>query len=246
MADPEGLDWRYSPSEELDLDVVARLKHFPREPEMYVYALRSAAALGLRAWLRLYHRYEVSGLEHLPKEGSFVLVANHASHLDALCLLSALPLKKLHRAFPAAAKDYFFSNLQGLGFSVILLNAIPFERSARAGQSLALCRQLLANPGNILILFPEGTRTQNGAMGPFKPGIGSLVAGTGVPVVPCFLHGAFAAFPKGASFPSPRKVRLVVGQPMTFAEVLDSREGVHRVAQELFDAVARLGAEMTP
>lgn len=234
-------DWQYTPSEALDLNAVERLKHFPREPEMYVYGLRSAGALALRAGLRLWHRFEVVGLEHLPQEGSFVLVANHGSHLDALCLLSALPLRKLHRTFPVAAKDYFFRNLQGLGFSVVLLNAIPFERSARAAQSLALCRQLLSHPGNTLILFPEGTRTQTGAMGPFKPGIGALVAGTDIPVVPCFLEGAYRAFPKGARVPRPRKVRLLIGQPRSFANMPDSREGVHRVAEELFQAVAELG-----
>ncbi len=234
-------DWQYTPSEALDLNAVERLKHFPREPEMYVYALRSAGALALRTWLRLWHRFEVVGLENLPQEGSFVMVANHGSHLDALCMLSALPLRKLHRAFPVAAKDYFFRNLHGLGFSVVLLNAIPFERSARASHSLALCRQLLTQPGNTLILFPEGTRTQTGNLGPFKPGIGALVAGTDIPVVPCYLEGAYQAFPKGAKVPRPRKVRLRIGQPLTFADVPDSREGVHRVAEDLFRAVTQLG-----
>ena len=235
-------EWQYAPSEALDLSLVERLRHFPREPEMYVYALRSASALGLRAWLRLYHRFEVEGRERLPAAGSFVLVANHSSHLDALCLLSALPLKQLHRAFPVAAKDYFFRNIQGLGFSVILLNALPFERSSRAGQSLALCRQLLLNPGNILILFPEGTRTKTGEMGPFKPGIGALVAGTSIPVVPCFLRGAYAAMPKGSSLPRPRKVSLLIGEPRDYRDTPDSREGVHHVSDELFAAIGELSA----
>jgi len=232
--------WQYTPSEALGLNLVERLRHFPREPEMYVYALRSAAALTLRVWLRFYHRFEIIGRERLPVEESFILVANHGSHLDALCLLAALPLKKLHRAFPVAAKDYFFSNLQGLGFSVILLNAIPFERSSRAGQSLALCRQLLMNPGNILILFPEGTRTRTGELGPFKPGVGALVAGTSIPVVPCLLQGAFQAFPKGSKLPRPRKVKLVIGEPMRFSDLADTREGTHRVAEELFKAVQQI------
>ena len=72
--------------------VVERLRRFPREPDMLVYGLRMAAALLCRGWLRLYHRLSISGRENLPAEGSFVMVANHASHLDALCLLAALPM----------------------------------------------------------------------------------------------------------------------------------------------------------
>ena len=246
MPEPDDYAWHYTPAEDLELSLVERLQHFPREPEMYVYALRSAAALGLRAWLRLYHRFEVEGLEHLPASGSFVLVANHSSHLDAPCLLSALPLRRLHRAFPVAAKDYFFRNLQGLTFSAILLNALPFERSQRAGHSLALCRQLLRSPGNILILFPEGTRTQTGQMGPFKPGIGALVAGTSIPVVPCFLRGAYAAMPKGSRFPRPRKVTLHIGKPRDYRDLPDSREGAHRIAEDLLEAIGALGRGPMP
>ena len=85
--------------------LIERLCRFPRKPDKLVYAVRSLAALGIRAWLNVYHRMEVIGREHLPAEGSYVLVANHGSHLDALSLLAALPLNKVHRAFPAAAAD---------------------------------------------------------------------------------------------------------------------------------------------
>ena len=60
---------------------------------------------------------------------------------------------------------------------------------------------LLQNPGNVLILFPEGTRTTTGAPGRFKPGIGLLLAGTSIPVVPCFLEGAYAAWLAMARMP---------------------------------------------
>src|SRR5712691_9167680 len=99
-------EWHYDPAQDLEQPLVERLRRFPREPDMLVYVLRSLAALTMRGWLRTYHRLEIVGRGNLPAEGSFVMVANHSSHLDALCLLSALPLKKLHRAFPAAAADY--------------------------------------------------------------------------------------------------------------------------------------------
>ena len=63
-----------------------------------------------------------------PADESFVLVANHASHLDTLCLLAALPLRRLHRAYPAAAADYFFVNVARRALAVLVVNALPFHR----------------------------------------------------------------------------------------------------------------------
>ena len=132
--------WHYEPASDLDQPMIERLRRFPREPDMLVYTLRSLAALMVRGWLKLYHRLEITGSEHLPATGSFVMVANHASHLDALCLLSALPLRKLHRAFPVAARDYFFVTAPRVAAAAILVNALPFERQVHARQSLELCR----------------------------------------------------------------------------------------------------------
>ena len=234
--------WHYEPAADLDQPLVERLRRFPREPDMSVYALRSLFALLLRGWLCLYHRLEIVGSEHLPAEGSFILIANHSSHLDALCLLSILPLRKLHRAFPAAAQDYFFVNVPRLALATVIVNALPFGRQTKVHQSLELCRQLLANSGNILILFPEGTRTVTGQTGAFKPGIGLLVAGTTIPVIPCHLTGAFEAWPRNQALPRPRRLRLRIGQGRTFATLTPDREGALRVAEDLWQAVRNLAA----
>jgi 1-acyl-sn-glycerol-3-phosphate acyltransferase len=237
MSQPQ---WHYETAKDIDQSLVERLRRFPREPDMLVYALRSLAAMSLRAWLRTYHRLRITGQENLPGAGSFIMVANHASHLDALCLLAALPVRKLHQVFPAAAEDYFFVSLPRIAVSAILVNAMPFARQAHTRQSLDVCRGLLGIPGNILILFPEGTRSTTGQMGEFRPGIGCLAAGGEVPVVPCALQGAFAAWPKGALFPRPRQVRLIIGKPHSFAGVAPSRESIHRISQELRSAVEEL------
>jgi 1-acyl-sn-glycerol-3-phosphate acyltransferase len=232
--------WRYEPASDLDCTLVERLRHFPREPDLLIYGLRSLAALGLRGWLKLYHRFEIVGCEHLPLEESFIMVANHSSHLDALCLLAALPLRKLHRAFPAAAKDYFFVNVPRLAVAAIVVNALPFARRTQIRHSLEICRRLLANPGNILILFPEGTRTVTGDLGEFKPGIGLILAGTRVPVVPCFLAGAFAAWPKGKLLPRPKAVRLRIGASRRYTDWETSKETAERISQDLRRALADL------
>jgi 1-acyl-sn-glycerol-3-phosphate acyltransferase len=168
------------------------------------------------------------------------MVANHTSHLDALCLLAALPLSKLHRAFPAAAADYFFESLPRVWIAAVVVNALPFARQTHVRQSLALCHALLENPGNVLILFPEGTRSTTGQMGRFKPGIGALLAGRDVAVLPCYLAGAFEAWPKGCLFPRPSKLSLRVGAPRNFVGTSSGKENACAIAAELEQAVREL------
>jgi 1-acyl-sn-glycerol-3-phosphate acyltransferase len=237
------MTWQYGPAADLDQPLAERLRRFPREPDLTVYALRSFAALVMRGWLRLFHRLEICGRENLPAQGSYVLVSNHTSHLDTLCLLAAMPLAKLHRVFPAAAEDYFFVSVPRLAIAAVVVNALPFGRDKHIRASLELCRQLLANPGNVLVIFPEGTRTKTGKLGEFKPGIASLVAGANLPVVPCYLEGGFGAWPKGAWFPRPRKLRLRIGAPRDYSSVATDKESVRHICADLQQAVANLGRE---
>ena len=235
------MNWQYEPAPDLDKSLAERLRQFPREPDITVYGLRSLAALVLRGWLRTYHRLEIIGRENLPAQGSCVMVANHTSHLDTLCMLAAMPLSKLHRAFPAAAQDYFFVSVPRLAIAAVVVNALPFGRQKNIRHSLEMCRELLANPGNVLILFPEGTRTATGQMGEFKPGVGLLVAGTELPVVPCHLSGGFEAWPKGRWIPRPRKLVLRIGTPRNFPGLTPGKESAEQICADLQKAVKELG-----
>jgi 1-acyl-sn-glycerol-3-phosphate acyltransferase len=232
--------WLYSRMRDVDRVPVDRLRQFPREPDMLVYGLRSLGAFIIRQLLHTYNRFEIIGHQNLRTNRSLVIVANHCSHIDTLCLLAALPLRKLHRAFPAAASDYFFQSVPRLWAAAILVNALPFARQARVRQSLSICRELLANPGTILIIFPEGTRSRTGEVGEFKSGIGALVAGRDVAVAPCFIDGSFRAWPKGKRFPRPRKVRLVIGTPRNYRDRRTDKTDVCAIAAELRDAVNQL------
>jgi 1-acyl-sn-glycerol-3-phosphate acyltransferase len=233
-------NWRYDSARDLDRAPIDRLRQFPREPDMLVYGLRSLGALIIRGLLRIYNHFEIIGHENLRTNRSLVIVANHCSHLDTLCLLAALPLRKLHRAFPAAASDYFFRSVPRLWAAAVLVNALPFARQAPVRKSLSLCRDLLANPGTILIIFPEGTRSRTGKLGEFKSGIGALVAGRDVAVAPCFIDGSFRAWPKGKRFPRPRKVRLIVGTPHNYCGRGADKVDICAIAAELRDAVNEL------
>src|SRR6266704_6281404 len=199
------------------------------------------AALIIRAWLRAYHLFEIVGHERLRTNRSFVMVANHSSHLDTLCLLAALPLRKLHCAFPAAAEDYFFRSVSRTWIAAVVVNALPFARQAHVRQSLSICSELLANQGNVLIIFPEGTRSQTGEIQEFKSGIGALVAGRDITVLPCYLHGAFHAWPKGRRLPRPKKVRLVVGAPRNYSSRNANKIDICTIAAELHRAVTEMG-----
>src|SRR5688500_13831199 len=100
--------WQYRPAADQGLKPHDRLRSLKREAGMLDHALQSGWRLATRAYLRIYHRLTITGLEHLPASAPFVIVANHASHLDALTLAAALPWSLRRAVFPIAAGDVFF------------------------------------------------------------------------------------------------------------------------------------------
>ena len=169
------------------------------------------------------------------------MIANHTSHLDALLLAAALPCRLCDCVFPVAAGDVFFNTPAISLFSATLLNALPMWRKNCGPHALAELKKRLIEEPCGLILFPEGTRSRDGTLGPFKPGLGMLTAGTAVPVIPCHLSGAFQAFPPAARLPRPRKIRLRIGQPLVFDSVPNRRAGWEEIATRAQEAVRRLG-----
>ena len=236
-------DWHYDTAKDSGLSFVDRLKQCPREPDPLVYAARVAAAVAIRAGLRTYNRFDIAGGERLPRDRSFVLVANHASHLDAVALLSALPLRSLHRAYPLAARDYFGANGLRLALTAIIANVMLFDRDETGRQGLKLCQRMLEEHGNVLVMFPEGTRSIDGRVGIFRRGIGLLLAGTTYPVVPCYLDGTFKAWPKGTLIPRPARVRLTIGEPRTYERVEQNDAGALHICADLRGAALAIASE---
>jgi 1-acyl-sn-glycerol-3-phosphate acyltransferase len=233
--------WHYDPAADFDQALTERLRRFPYGPDTLVCGVRSLAAAVLRCWLGVYHRLTIVGRQNLPADRSFVLVANHASHLDTLCLLSALPIRRLHRAFPIAARDYFFASAPWALLAAVVVNALPFDRHFAPWRCLSACAHLLQEPGTVLIFFPEGTRSGGPEPGEFKPGVALLAAGRDIPVVPCHLAGTHAALPKGAWCPRPRAVRLTIGAPRVYAHLPPTKESAKEICRELREAVISLG-----
>jgi 1-acyl-sn-glycerol-3-phosphate acyltransferase len=232
--------WQYHPAPDVGISWLQRLRGFPRSPDMTAWGLRSFSSILVRSYLRFYHRLKVEGAQHLRQQESFAFVANHASNLDALCLMAALPWSHVHRAFPAAAADYWYQSVIGTVVAGGMLNAVAMQRKGNPRRSLESCRKVLAEPGNVLILFPEGRRSPDGQLLPFKPGIGFLLAGTNYLVVPAYLAGTERALPRGRLFPVPHPIKITVGAPCRFNQVPADREGYELVARELEAAIRKL------
>jgi 1-acyl-sn-glycerol-3-phosphate acyltransferase len=198
-----------------------------------VDAFRSTLALAVRGYLAAYHRLEIVGRENLPAEGAFVMVSNHASHLDALCLRAALPRHRLGHSFTAVAEDYFMTSAFRRTAARVFANAVPFSRHVRVKGGMRRLRTVLGRRDAILIFFPEGTRTRDGSVGAFRPGIGALLAGSNLPVVPVALQGTFTSWPKGQRIARPRKLRVVIGRPRQFEDRPRTHEAYQAVADQL-------------
>jgi 1-acyl-sn-glycerol-3-phosphate acyltransferase len=229
--------WTYTPSPLLDKTLAERLSIFPRDPTLTVYGLRFVGMLFLKAFFATYFRLQIVGRERIPRSGPFVLVANHASHLDAVALACALPVRQWHHAYAAAAQDYFFKGIFRAFVAVVFTNAVPFDRREDPKRSLELCADLLHVSREALIMFPEGTRSADGEVHEFRPGVGQLVAGTETPVLPAYIEGAFRAWPKGSAVPMPRRVRIGIGEALRYPETPVSRAGTIEVANDLRRAV---------
>jgi 1-acyl-sn-glycerol-3-phosphate acyltransferase len=143
-------------------------------------------------------------------EGPLVIVANHVSHADTMCLAAALPHHIRRHFVVAAAADYFFASNATAALSTVFVGAIPVDRSRVSRTTLELCHQLLGE-GNSLLVYPEGGRSHDGEMHEFKPGAAWIARRAGVPVLPLHLAGTGGILPKGRRVPRRAKVSVVVG-----------------------------------
>jgi 1-acyl-sn-glycerol-3-phosphate acyltransferase len=160
-------------------------------------------------WLR----YRARGMEHLPTTGGALLVINHQSFLDPL--LVGLPLE---RPVSYLARDSLFE-APVIGWILRNTYVIPINREAASTSSLREGIRRLEQ-GFYLGIFPEGTRTETGAVGPLKPGFLLLLRRTEAPVIPVGIAGAFEAYPKHTWLPRPGTVRVVFGEPLFREQLL--------------------------
>ncbi len=177
--------------------------------------------------------------ERLPQSGPAILAANHNSHLDTLLLMSLYPLAKLHRVRPVAAADYFLKNPLVAWFALHIMHILPLSRRPKPGEKpLAHIEAALA-AGDILILFPEGSRGEPEKRSALKSGIAHLMEDApAVPVIPIYLHGLGKALPKGDWLPIPFFADGWVGEPLTWQ---GERAATMQALEARFQALEALG-----
>lgn len=167
---------------------------------------------------------DVRGRLNLPTEGPAIIAANHNSHIDTLLLLCLFPSKTLAQVRPVAAADHFLKTRLSTWFSRNVIGIIPVNRKgAEKGEDvLAGCKQALAK-GEILVIFPEGSRGEAEQMGAFKTGIARLAeCFPKTPVVPVYIQGAGRVLPRGSRIIVPFNCSAIVGAPFRWCGKKDA------------------------
>lgn len=177
--------------------------------------------------------------------GPVFFVANHNSYFDQPAVMFALPRKIRYRTATAAWEEFSFRNFRTFGQKAWkrfayeactwLANVFPLPQSGGFRGSLRFMGRLVDHGINILI-FPEGERSLDGKLLPFKSGLGVMVKELGIPLVPVRLDGLERVFPRGASWPKRGRVTVTFGEPIGFRQ-----ESAGEIVEKVRQAVLELG-----
>jgi 1-acyl-sn-glycerol-3-phosphate acyltransferase len=160
---------------------------------------------------------EVKGLENVPK-GNFILAANHQSHLDQICTGYVCVPRRFtyigqvdrYSGFEAILRDFIY-----FVFGVIPVNRNDSDSRKKATEEAV--KRL--KRGDILVIYPEGTRTRTGEIQKAYPGVAKLFLSTGLPILPVGIKGTFELMPSGKALPKIKKiVEINIGAPLYFKE----------------------------
>ena len=175
----------------------------------------------IRPVLLLVLGVNIRNRDRFPKDGPAIILANHNSHLDTVSLMAMFPLSHLHRIRPVAAEDYFDQGGPFAWFARNVIRILPINRQGGQENPLAVAEEAL-DRGEILILFPEGTRGEPEKLAAFKKGAAHLAkARPDVPVTPVFLHGFGKALPKGTILFVPFNCDVFVDDSFTSDGTID-------------------------
>ncbi len=153
----------------------------------------------------------IKGLEHIHKQGGVLIIANHSSYLDHFCLSTIMACFLRRNARFVAKKEHFNTLLSRWFHST--LGAYPIDRERGGKDALKKTIELLEQ-GELVIIYPEGTRTLDGKMGPFLPGVLHIAKKAGCPIFPVGIKGAFDVWPKHQSLPRLRRVDIHFDAPL--------------------------------
>ena len=184
-----------------------------------------------RVFCILFFRLRTYGRENIPATGPFILVGNHQSYLDPI--FCGAPVKR-HMYF--LARHSLFDN-QFLAALLASVNTIPVKREKAEPSAIKEVIGKLKQ-GRGLCLFPEGTRTADGKIAPFRPGLGLLCRRTGAALVPVLIDGAFECWPRHKKIFSPGPITVRYGRAITTEKLktISDRE----LAELLTDTLRRM------
>ena len=168
-------------------------------------------------------RVRVDGLEHLPKEGPYLMTPNHESYLDPFAIAAVLPWQRLRKLHWAGWVGLLFRGPFTREFSRVF-QVLPVDPEHGLTSTLTLGRAVLQR-GAPLVWFPEGQRSTDGRLQPFLRGVGLLLERTAVPAVPVWIEGTFEAWPPGQRLPRRSPVSIRIGAT---ADARRSRSGGRR------------------
>jgi 1-acyl-sn-glycerol-3-phosphate acyltransferase len=167
---------------------------------------------------KTWFRFLYTGRAHVPAAGPVLLVANHQSHLDPVLVGVACS-----RPVGALARHSLF--FWPLGWLIRTIGAVPIDRG-RAGVAGFKAALTILRDGEVLLVFPEGTRTSDGSLQQFHPGFCALARRSSATIVPVSVDGAFKALPRGSFIARPLPIRLNFSEPITirqYAELTDEQ-----------------------
>ena len=183
-------------------------------------------------FLRVALKFKVFGQRNIPRQGAFLFASNHVSNLDPVIMGSVCTRKT---AF--FAKEELFQK-KILGWWLKGCWAFPVRRGKGDRAALKQAIDLLKN-GRPLVFFPQGTRVRTGEQENVFPGAGFLVAKTGVPVVPVYIHGSDKAMAPGTKKIRRAEVNVHIGEPVSFPEGRSYEE----ISQGIMDAIYKLSPQ---
>ncbi|MER7678889.1 lysophospholipid acyltransferase family protein [Streptomyces sp. NPDC096934] len=196
--------------------------------------------------LRLAFRPRIEGLEHIPSSGAAIVAGNHLSFSDHFLLPAVL---KRRITFLAKAEYFTGPGIKGRLTAAFFRSAgqIPVDRSGKEAGQAAIREGLgVLRRGELLGIYPEGTRSHDGRLYKGKVGVAVMALKAGVPVVPCAMIGTFEAQPPGQKIPDFRPVVIRFGEPLDFSRYagLENEKVVLRaVTDEIMYAVLTLSGQ---
>ena len=173
---------------------------------------------------------EIVGKENIPQEGGVILAANHMSNWDPPLLASYLP-----RPVAYMAKVELFA-VPIFGGAIRRLHAFPVKRGEGDMGAMKAAVDCVKG-GNVLGIFPEGTRSKDGNLGKAEPGLALIAALTKAPVVPAAIIGTNKIFSSEEKFP---KLRVVYGEPLLFTGNRKNREDLSSFSEEVMNHIGAL------